>query len=198
MSQGPKVAVIVEHFRTNVRRERGGRAKVMVVTGSRLEAVRDKRAIDRYRKDHKLEKELGALVTFSGSVDDPDSGVTELTETILNLGLKGRALDKAIGGDEFQVMTVANKFLTGFDQPLFVGMYVDKILSPTRAADPSRTDIGCPSGLTRECPSANVCHLLLTFDRWMTPSAIVAPPSFARARPVHNPGGDSRRLTTRW
>ncbi|MBH0007956.1 type I restriction endonuclease subunit R [Salinibacterium sp. SWN1162] len=124
-----KVAVIVEHFRTNVRRELGGRAKAMVVTGSRKEAVRYKRAIDSYLAEHKLEKELGALVAFSGSVDDPDSGSTDLTETNMNPGLKGRSLEKAFGGDEYQVMIVANKFQTGFDQPLLVGMYVDKKLS---------------------------------------------------------------------
>jgi len=124
-----KVAVIVEHFRANVRTELGGRAKAMVVTGSRKEAVRYKIAIDKYLKDRKLQGELGALVAFSGSVSDPESGSTDLTETSMNPGLKGRALEKAFGGDEFQVMIVANKFQTGFDQPLLVGMYVDKKLS---------------------------------------------------------------------
>tara|TARA_R110002051_G_scaffold325547_1_gene428776 strand:+ start:34558 stop:37683 length:3126 start_codon:yes stop_codon:yes gene_type:complete len=124
-----KVAVIVEHFRANVRTELGGRAKAMVVTGSRKEAVRYKIAIDNYLKEHKLEGELGTLVAFSGSVNDPESGSTDLTETSMNTGLKGRSLEKAFGGDEFQVMIVASKFQTGFDQPLLVGMYVDKKLS---------------------------------------------------------------------
>lgn len=124
-----KVAVIVEHFRTNVRSELGGRAKAMVVTGSRKEAVRYKLAIDAYLKDHKLDGQIGALVAFSGSVTDADSGPDEFTETSMNPGLKGRALEKAFAGDEFQVMIVANKFQTGFDQPLLVGMYVDKKLS---------------------------------------------------------------------
>ncbi|MCM3778809.1 type I restriction endonuclease subunit R [Microbacterium hydrocarbonoxydans] len=124
-----KVAVIVEHFRTNVRSELGGRAKAMVVTGSRKEAVRYKLAIDAYLKEHKLDGQFGALVAFSGSVMDDASGHDEFTEASLNPGLKGRSLEAAFGGDEFQVMIVANKFQTGFDQPLLVGMYVDKKLS---------------------------------------------------------------------
>ena len=124
-----KVAIIVEHFRANVRSELGGRAKAMVVTGSRKEAVRYKLAIDTYLKEHKLDGELGALVAFSGSVPDLESGPEEFTETSMNPALKGRALDAAFKGDEFQVMIVANKFQTGFDQPLLVGMYVDKKLS---------------------------------------------------------------------
>ncbi len=124
-----KVAVIVEHFRANVRSELGGRAKAMIVTGSRKEAVRYKLAIDAYLEDHKLTGELGSLVAFSGSVDDKVSGPDEFTETSMNPGLKGRALEKAFAGDDFQVMIVANKFQTGFDQPLLVGMYVDKKLS---------------------------------------------------------------------
>ena len=124
-----KVAVIVEHFRANVRTELGGRAKAMIVTGSRKEAVRYKIAIDRYLKDNKLDGQLGALVAFSGTVTDPESGPEEHTETSMNPGLKGRSLEGAFGGDEFQVMIVANKFQTGFDQPLLVGMYVDKKLS---------------------------------------------------------------------
>lgn len=124
-----KVAVIVEHFRANVRSELGGRAKAMVVTGSRKEAVRYKLAIDKYLKDNGLADELGALVAFSGSVTDAESGPEEFTEASMNPRLKGRALEQAFAGDEFQVMIVANKFQTGFDQPLLVGMYVDKKLS---------------------------------------------------------------------
>lgn len=124
-----KVAVIVEHFRANVRSELGGRAKAMVVTGSRKEAVRYKLAIDKYIADHHLQGQLGALVAFSGAVTDADSGPDEFTESNMNPTLKGRALEDAFKADEFQVMIVANKFQTGFDQPLLVGMYVDKKLS---------------------------------------------------------------------
>jgi type I restriction enzyme R subunit len=124
-----KVAVIVEHFRSNVRSELGGRAKAMVVTGSRKEAVRYKLAIDNYLKDQKLDGQLSALVAFSGAVTDEASGAEDFTELNMNPGLKGRALEAAFAGDDFQVMIVANKFQTGFDQPLLVGMYVDKKLS---------------------------------------------------------------------
>lgn len=124
-----KVAVIVEHFRANVQSELGGRAKAMVVAASRKEAVRYKLAIDEYLAENDLAEDLGTLVAFSGSVFDSDSGPEEFTETNLNPGLFGRSLEKAFAGDTYQIMIVANKFQTGFDQPLLVGMYVDKKLS---------------------------------------------------------------------
>lgn len=124
-----KAAVIVEHFRANVASELGGRAKAMVVTASRLEAVRYKKQIDAYIQEHGLANALGTLVAFSGAVTDPDTGETDITEATANPGLKGRALEAAFKGDDYQVMIVASKFQTGFDQPLLVGMYVDKKLS---------------------------------------------------------------------
>lgn len=123
-----KVEVIVEHFRQNVQRELGGKAKAMVVTGSRKEAVRYKLAIDRYIAERGL-RGISALVAFSGTVQVAESGLEEATETSLNPGLLGRSLETAFATDEFQVMIVAEKFQTGFDQPLLVGMYVDKKLS---------------------------------------------------------------------
>ncbi len=124
-----KVAVIVEHFRQNVAHHLAGRAKAMVVTSSRKEAVRYKLAIDDYLRAKGLQSELAALVAFSGDVTDPESGTEPFNEHNMNPGLKGRTLPKAFGTDEFQIMLVANKFQTGFDQPLLVGMYVDKKLS---------------------------------------------------------------------
>ncbi|GAA1874733.1 type I restriction endonuclease subunit R [Paeniglutamicibacter psychrophenolicus] len=124
-----KVAIIVEHFRENVAHHLAGRAKAMVVTSSRKEAVRYKLAIDKYLQLKGYQTELAALVAFSGEVTDPDSGPDAFTEHTMNPGLKGRSLTKAFGTDEFQIMLVANKFQTGFDQPLLVGMYVDKKLS---------------------------------------------------------------------
>lgn len=124
-----KVAVIVEHFRDNVAHHLAGRAKAMVVTGSRKEAVRYKRSIDRYIRDHGYQQELAALVAFSGDVEDPESGQGLLNEHTLNPGLNGKSLTKAFGSEKYQIMLVANKFQTGFDQPLLVGMYVDKKLS---------------------------------------------------------------------
>ncbi|WP_026544121.1 type I restriction endonuclease [Arthrobacter sp. 35/47] len=123
-----KVAIIVEHFRSNVRHHLAGRAKAMVVTGSRKEAVRYKLAIDKYIAE-KGYRDLAALVAFSGEVNDPESGPSGFTETSMNPGLKGRELPQAFATDEFQIMLVANKFQTGFDQPLLVAMYVDKKLS---------------------------------------------------------------------
>jgi len=124
-----KVAVIVEHYRSVVAGQLGGRAKAMVVTGSRKEAVRYKLAIDKYLADNGLARQISALVAFSGAVKDEESGPDDFTETTMNPGLKGRALEEAFAGDEYQVMIVANKFQTGFDQPLLVAMYVDKRLA---------------------------------------------------------------------
>jgi type I restriction enzyme R subunit len=127
-----KVAVIVEHFRDNVAWRLGGHAKAMVVTGSRIEAVRYKRAFDKYVSDHKYTG-LTALVAFSGEVTDEEAGEESVTETTANTGLKGRSLPQAFATDDYQVMLVANKFQTGFDQPLLVAMYVDKKLSGVTA-----------------------------------------------------------------
>lgn len=127
-----KVAVIVEHFRDNIAWRLEGRAKAMVVTGSRLEAVRYKRAFDRYVSEHKY-KGLSALVAFSGEITDEEAGEESVTESTINTGLKGRSLPQAFSTNEYQVMLVANKFQTGFDQPLLVAMYVDKKLSGVTA-----------------------------------------------------------------
>src|SRR5690606_13888293 len=118
-----------EHFRQNVAHHLAGRAKAMVVTSSRKEAVRYKLAIDDYLSAKGLQSELAALVAFSGDVNDPESGPEPFNEHNMNPRLKGRTLPKAFGTDEYQIMLVANKFQTGFDQPLLVGMYVDKKLS---------------------------------------------------------------------
>lgn len=128
-----KVAVVVEHFAQNVQPLLGGNAKAMVVVGSRLEAVRWKLAIDHYIADNGYT--LGTLVAFSGEVDDPDNlaeGVTE-NANVLNPHLKSRDIREAFATDEFQILLVANKFQTGFDQPLLCGMYVDKRLAGIQA-----------------------------------------------------------------
>jgi len=75
-----------------------------------------------------LSTQFSALVAFSGAVKDDESGPGEFTETSMNPGLKGRALETAFAGDEYQMMIVANKFQTGFDQPLLTAMYADKKL----------------------------------------------------------------------
>ena len=123
-----KVAVIVGHYLSVVAGQLGGRAKAMIVTGSRKEAVRYKLAIDKYLASNGLAIQVSTLVAFSGAVKDEESGPSEFTETNMNPGLKGRALETAFAGDEYQLMIVANKFQTGFDQPLLDAMYVDKRL----------------------------------------------------------------------
>lgn len=128
-----KVQIIVEHFRTNVSGLLGGSAKAMVVTGSRKEAVRYFSAINKYIEDKGYD-DLAALVAFSSSVDDPETyPAGPVTETSLNPGAKGRKLDVAFNGPEFQVLIVANKYQVGFDQPLLTAMYVDKRLAGVMA-----------------------------------------------------------------
>ena len=127
-----KVSIIIEHFRSNVSRLLAGKAKAMVVTGSRKEAVRYKIAFDKYVAEKKYQ-DVKALVAFSGEVLDPESGPEGFTETKMNPKLKGRSLPEAFKTDEYQVMLVANKFQTGFDQPLLCAMYVDKRLSGVNA-----------------------------------------------------------------
>lgn len=137
---GQRVEVIVEHFRANVRHLLGGQAKAMVVTGSRHEAVRYALAMREYIAD-KSYADVHPLVAFSGSVA-ADTYIPEaVTETsaALNPGLKGRDHRDALDSDDFNVMIVANKFQTGFDQPKLCAMYVDKRLK----------DVDCVQTLSR-------------------------------------------------
>jgi type I restriction enzyme R subunit len=137
-----KVQIIVEHFRENVVWRLDGHAKAMVVTSSRKAAVRYKIAFDTYVKANNI-NDVKALVAFSGEVTDEESGVDKLSETSaqLNPGLKGRDMRDAFATDDFNVMLVANKFQTGFDQPLLVAMYVDKRLSGVAARKPVQVRI---------------------------------------------------------
>ncbi len=128
-----KIEIVVEHFREFVAPLLNGKAKAMVVVGSRLEAVRWQMAIDKYIKTHSYA--IGTLVAFSGEVNDKESGSEPFTENskVLNPGLRGRDIREAFKGDEYQILLVANKFQTGFDQPLLCGMYVDKRLAGIQA-----------------------------------------------------------------
>jgi len=125
---GQRVQVIVEHFRKHVQHLLGGQAKAMVVTSSRVEAVRYKLAFDRYLSRLGY-TDLHAMVAFSGEVVDTESADFPLTERNMNPGLKGRDMRKAFDTGDYQVMIVANKFQTGFDQPKLCAMYVLKRLS---------------------------------------------------------------------
>jgi len=127
-----KVSIIIEHFRQNISHLLDGKAKAMVVTGSRKEAVRYKLAFDSYILEKGYEQ-IKALVAFSGQVIDDENGLEPFTEENMNTNLRRRSLPEAFNSNDFQVMLVANKFQTGFDQPLLVSMYVDKKLSGVNA-----------------------------------------------------------------
>ncbi len=127
-----KVEVIVEHFRLYTKNKIGGRAKAMIVTGSRLHAVRYKQTIDNYIKE-KGYTDLKALVAFSGTVDDPDIPGVTYTEVKMNNGIKETELPEKFESYEYHVLIVAEKYQTGFDQPLLHTMYVDKRLSGIQA-----------------------------------------------------------------
>jgi type I restriction enzyme R subunit len=129
-----KVKVIVEHYRQHVMHLLGGQAKAMVVTSSRKAAVRYKLAFDKYIADMGYGK-ITAMVAFSGEVEFQENDMNSLallhqkfTEINMNPALKGRDMRKAFDTDDYQVMLVANKFQTGFDQPKLCAMYVDKAL----------------------------------------------------------------------
>ena len=126
------VSVIVEHFRLHVMHELGGRAKAMVVTGSRLAAVRYKLAFDRYIKE-KGYTGIRSLVAFSGTVEDPDDPGSSYTEVAMNDGLAESELPETFGRDDYRVLLVAEKYQTGYDQPLLQTMYVVKRLAGVQA-----------------------------------------------------------------
>ncbi|KPL72971.1 restriction endonuclease subunit R [Leptolinea tardivitalis] len=124
---GKKVEVIVEHFRNQTQSRIGGHAKAMVVTRSRLHAVRYKQAIDSYMTLHGYP--FKSLVAFSGKVDN--DGV-KYTESGMN-GFPETKTAQTFKLDEYKFLIVAEKFQTGFDQPLLHTMYVDKKLKGIHA-----------------------------------------------------------------
>lgn len=127
-----KTEVMVEHFRTHVRHKIGGRAKAMVVTDGRLHAVRYKQTFDKYILD-KGYTDVKTLVAFSGAVDDPKALGKSWTEVGMNGGIKEKELPEKFDSHEYQVLLVAEKYQTGFDQPLLHTMYVDKKLTGLQA-----------------------------------------------------------------
>jgi len=127
-----KTEVMVEHFRHFTMHKIGGRAKAMVVTSSRLHAVRYKQSFDKYIAE-KGYKGIKTLVAFSGTVIDPDAPGVEYTEVSMNNGIREKELPERFGTEEYQVLLVAEKYQTGFDQPLLHTMYVDKRLAGIQA-----------------------------------------------------------------
>jgi type I restriction enzyme R subunit len=127
-----KTEVIIEHFNAFTRHKIGGKAKAMVVTSSRLHAVRYKQAFDKYIKERGYDH-IRALVAFSGTVVDPENPNVEYTESQMNGGIREDELRAQFDTDKYHVLIVAEKFQTGFDQPLLHTMYVDKKLSGVHA-----------------------------------------------------------------
>ena len=126
-----KTEVMIEHFQAVTRHKIGGRAKAMVVTGSRLEAVRYKQSFDRYIGEKGYE--IKSLVAFSGVVEDDRAPGVSYTEPGMNKGISEKELPEKFATPEYQVLLVAEKYQTGFDQPLLHTMYVDKRLSGIQA-----------------------------------------------------------------
>ncbi len=127
-----KTEVMVEHFRASVRHKIGGRAKAMVVTDSRLAAVKYKLMFDEYLKE-KNYTDIKTLVAFSGTVEDPAMPGKKYTEVGMNGGISEIELPAAFETEEYRVLLVAEKYQTGFDQPFLHTMYVDKLLSGIQA-----------------------------------------------------------------
>ncbi|MEZ0492540.1 type I restriction endonuclease subunit R [Kineococcus sp. TBRC 1896] len=138
-----KAEIIVEHFRTVTAGKIGGRAKAMVVTRSRLHAVRYHQAIEKYIAG-KGYQDVKALVAFSGKVEDPDVPGEEWTEPRLNRDRAGNPIPETetaarfkgedpFDESDYQVLIVAEKYQTGFDEPLLHTMYVDKKLDGVKA-----------------------------------------------------------------
>jgi type I restriction enzyme R subunit len=148
-----KVQIVVEHYRENVQPLLEGKAKAMVVVGTRKEAVRWQKAIRAYiaRQNYPL----GVLVAFSGEVDDTESFPEAVSETsdALNPGLRGRDIREVFKDDHYHLLLVANKFQTGFDQPLLCGMYVDKMLGGIQA-------VQTLSRLNRAYPGKDTTYVL--------------------------------------
>lgn len=148
-----RVEVIVEHFRTSVMQELGGQAKAMVITASRQGAVKYRQAFEDYitKKGY---KGINALVAFSGKVKLPDDD-QEYTEVSMN-GFSEDKLTKEFDSDDYQVLLVANKYQTGFDQPKLCAMYVLKKLRGVNA-------VQTLSRLNRICPPYNKKTFILDF-----------------------------------
>jgi type I restriction enzyme R subunit len=119
---GEKVKICVEHFSTQVQGEIGGKVKAMIVTRSRLHAVRYRLAVDNYLAERGYP--FKALVAFSGTVQDGGRAYTEAGMNGFSEGQTAKAFERP----DYRFLIVANKFQTGFDQPLLHTMYVDKKL----------------------------------------------------------------------
>lgn len=123
-----KARIMIEHFVSQTQNEIQGKARAMLVTRSRLHAVRYKRKFDDIMREMKLP--YGALVAFSGTVTDAETGMDYTKENMNNLG--GRIdIPDALKLPQFRILIVANMYQTGFDEPMLHTMFVDKKLGGT-------------------------------------------------------------------
>lgn len=137
-----RIEVIIEHFRTSVMAELGGMAKAMVITASRQSAVKYRHALEDYITKRGY-NDIHALVAFSGKVRLPDDEA-EYSEPSMN-GFAEDRLTKEFDKDGYNVLLVANKYQTGFDQPKLCAMYVLKKLKGVTAVQTlSRLNRICP------------------------------------------------------
>lgn len=148
-----RIHIIIEHFRNTVMEKLGGQAKAIVVTSSREAAVKYTKAFEEYVKSHGYEG-IHALVAFSGKVtlDDDEKIYTEI-------GMNQMSEDKvpdAFDSDAYNVMIVANKYQTGFDQKKLSAMYVIKKLRGVNA-------VQTLSRLNRVCPPFDKTVFVLDF-----------------------------------
>lgn len=125
-----KSRIMIEHFVSQTQHEIQGQARAMLVTKSRLHAVRYKRKFDEVMTEMNLP--YRALVAFSGTVYDEETN-EEYTETSMN-NLEGKiSIPDALKLPKFRLLIVANKYQTGFDEPLMHTMFVDKKLGGANA-----------------------------------------------------------------
>lgn len=146
-----RIEVIIEHFRTTVMQELGGQAKAMVVTESRAGAVKYHQAFQNYIK-RKGYTDVHALVAFSGKVTVDE---TEYTESSVN-GFSEKKLTKEFDTDNYQVLIVADKYQTGFDQKKLCAMYILKKLHGVSV-------VQTLSRLNRICPPYDKKTFVLDF-----------------------------------
>lgn len=146
-----KAAIIIETFREVTCKAIGGKGKMMVVTSSRLAAVRYFKAVEEYIKQQGYDN-LQVMIAFSGSVNDPDFPDYEFTENNMNHDEDGNHVTesqtKAVFHDQGDILIVAEKYQTGFDEPLLHTMIIDKKLRDVKAVQTiSRLNRTCPGKL---------------------------------------------------
>lgn len=152
-----RIEIIIEHFRETVMKELGGQAKAMVITGSRPEAVKYYNAFLDY-VERKGYSDIKPLVAFSGKVSDKQlgaDGTGEYSESSLN-GFSEDKTPAKFDTEDYQVLLVANKYQTGFDQPKLCAMYVLKKLKGVNA-------VQTLSRLNRICPPHDKTTFILDF-----------------------------------